>query len=162
MLYQEQSRTDQQREIAERRYDEIVSLSDVRLVQQLERERDELWPLRAERVPALEAWLRRAQTLALRLPEHRITLQQSTSAQGYTRTEWELETLGSLIESIDVLQRQWIPEVQDRLSFANTVEAKEHPFPAGAVAECSNCDSDQPQIQWTGASTTAWAPPIES
>ena len=61
LLYQEQSRTDQQREIAERRYDEIVSLSDVRLVQQLERERNRLWPLRAERVPALESWLRRAQ-----------------------------------------------------------------------------------------------------
>ena len=48
--------------------------------------------------------------LALRLPEHLITLQQSTSAQGYTRTEWETETLGeAIIESIDVLQRQWIP-----------------------------------------------------
>jgi len=52
----------------------VLRLSDVKVLQELEAEADELWPAHPDRIPALESWLKRARDLPRKLARHRATL----------------------------------------------------------------------------------------
>jgi serine/threonine protein kinase/formylglycine-generating enzyme required for sulfatase activity len=58
----------------------VLRLSDVRRLQELEREAEDLWPPEPGRIADLEAWLARARALAGNLPAHRETLEQMRSS----------------------------------------------------------------------------------
>jgi formylglycine-generating enzyme required for sulfatase activity len=64
-----------QRNVAENRLEEITRLSDMKQLDDLRQESETLWPAHPETVPALKAWLERADLLLDRLDEHRTRLQ---------------------------------------------------------------------------------------
>jgi len=61
----------QERNVAESRLEEITRLSDMKRLDDLRAEAKVLWPAHPESVPALKAWLVRADQLLGRLEEHR-------------------------------------------------------------------------------------------
>ena len=64
-------------------------MADVRLLKDLQREADqELWPAWPEKLPAMEDWLRRAEGLKARLPDHVVVLEElRKKAPGLTAVE---------------------------------------------------------------------------
>jgi serine/threonine protein kinase/formylglycine-generating enzyme required for sulfatase activity len=63
------------RRVAEEQRDQILRLSDANVLERLLATLGDLRPPRAERIPAMEAWLHDADALASRLPAHRATLE---------------------------------------------------------------------------------------
>jgi formylglycine-generating enzyme required for sulfatase activity len=61
-------------QVARERFAEFRRLDDLRRVQDLEDRERELWPPYPDRVAAMERWLKDAEDLANRLPEHRSAL----------------------------------------------------------------------------------------
>lgn len=68
------SRAEQQRDIAEDRYNEIMRLSDVKRLSDLEADAEMLWPAYPITIHGLEEWLTRADEVLGRLDEHQQTL----------------------------------------------------------------------------------------
>jgi serine/threonine protein kinase/formylglycine-generating enzyme required for sulfatase activity len=66
----------QQQQRAEAETAKVLRLSDVKVLQELEREADELWPAYPDKIGSLDSWLGRARSLADNLPGHRETLAQ--------------------------------------------------------------------------------------
>jgi serine/threonine protein kinase/formylglycine-generating enzyme required for sulfatase activity len=64
---------DQQKR-AEAETAKVLRLSDVKVLQELVAEVDELWPAHPEKIPNLQSWLDQARALASNLPDHRATL----------------------------------------------------------------------------------------
>lgn len=62
-------------DLAEQRLEEVVRLSDARLLEQLRKESRALQPVVPSRLAEAEDWLRRAQELSDRLPRHVATLE---------------------------------------------------------------------------------------
>jgi len=73
-------------------YTQILSLSDVKRLQDLEEEAEQLWPAFPERIPELNAWIGRAEKLINRLP-----MQEETSnALRATARPTEVESTDSI------------------------------------------------------------------
>jgi serine/threonine protein kinase/formylglycine-generating enzyme required for sulfatase activity len=73
-LKRERDFAEEQQKIAEDRYAQIIRLSDVKLLADLEAEADTLWPAYPQNVPLLNSWISRAEAVAARLDQHRATL----------------------------------------------------------------------------------------
>jgi serine/threonine protein kinase/formylglycine-generating enzyme required for sulfatase activity len=65
-----------QQQRAESETAKVLRLSDVKVLQELQREADELWPAYPDKIESLESWLDRARKLADNLPGHLETLAQ--------------------------------------------------------------------------------------
>ena len=75
----------EQKDLAETRYEEIIRLSDVKRLTNLQTEAEELWPASPERVEGLKTWLADARALTDRLADHRAQLEAlRQEAQPYT------------------------------------------------------------------------------
>ncbi len=73
---------------AEEALAEVLRLSDIKRLAELEARADELWPALPNRTRAMERWHTEAQELSARLPEHRATLERlREDALPYTTAE---------------------------------------------------------------------------
>lgn len=71
----ERTKAEEQARIAEERYNQVIRLSDVKELDNLEAEAKKLWPAYPENVERLELWLTRANKLLGRLDDHRLNLE---------------------------------------------------------------------------------------
>jgi formylglycine-generating enzyme required for sulfatase activity len=115
---------DQARARADASLADLQRLSEVVVLSELETRAAALWPESPEQVDALRKWLEDAQALASNLPAHERTLAElragTSSVTGLGRTWWE-GTLADLVDRLHVFARVAIPDVQARLSFAETI-----------------------------------------
>ncbi len=88
--------------------DNVLRLSDLKRLTELEQKAQELWPVHPDRVPALDDWLSEAEGLAGTLDEHQRFLAQladdSSSLAGSLgpgERAWWLDTLGSLVQDLE-------------------------------------------------------------
>jgi formylglycine-generating enzyme required for sulfatase activity/tRNA A-37 threonylcarbamoyl transferase component Bud32 len=117
---------------AERRRDEVLRLSDVKRLDQLQARADDLWPALPDKVPALVDWLAEARSLAANLEEHRsclIDLERRTASGSSPETQWQHDVLEELIKGLDTFASPdpevgRIADVERRLTFARTVREK--------------------------------------
>jgi formylglycine-generating enzyme required for sulfatase activity len=133
------------RRVAEAQRDQILRLSDANVLAQLVAAVDDLRPPHPERVPAMEAWLRDAESLASRLPAHRATLDAlraqaiepaaapgSSAAQkaqpsfASQEEQFHYDHLSTLVADLDRFvdddpHRGEIALVRERLAFATSV-----------------------------------------
>jgi serine/threonine protein kinase/formylglycine-generating enzyme required for sulfatase activity len=146
------------KEDAEGKASEVLRLADVRRLRELEREAEELWPARPERIAAMEAWLKEARKLAGNLPQHLASLERLKPAAGggsqplhFADEEqaWWHDTLDELVAS---LRRFGDPDprvgvlasVAARLDAARTIEARTLDQPADAWEEAIAALADSP------------------
>jgi formylglycine-generating enzyme required for sulfatase activity len=132
---------DEQARLAEERLEDFLRLSDVKLLSDLEKEAEELWPAYPEKVAALEDWLVLAEELAGRLEGHRkilVELQEkalpledtaapSTWAFEGRETAWWHETLDGLLSGLERFvdeEEGTLKNVRERLEFATTIEER--------------------------------------
>ena len=128
------------REIEEQ-YNEIIRLSDVKWLADLEKEALELWPAYPETIDRINAWIARAEELADRLPLHRRTLERireqaqisegdSTPPDGKfsdREREWQYAVLPDLIAGLTAFTDEktgTLRDVKSRLDFAENVEQR--------------------------------------
>ncbi len=86
---------------AEREREAVLRLSDIRVLQQLVADSDELWPTYPEKIDEMEAWLKRAEKLVENLPTHQASLAELTKR--LETNEKEPESTVSVSEGEDVL-----------------------------------------------------------
>ena len=106
---------------------QILRLSDEKLVREYTDEATRLWPAHPEQIEGIENWLSRAKALYARLPEHqellmRLRLAETQSTEG----QWQLQLLSELVEHLNDLGASGsgtIDLVQQRLIAARTIEA---------------------------------------
>jgi formylglycine-generating enzyme required for sulfatase activity len=135
---------EEQRKIAEARFEEVIRLSDVKHLTNLETDSERLWPALPENIPELKSWLERAYTLVDRLDDHRATLavlreralktdldqedsKNRTRNFEDTETQWQHDTLAGLISGMEDLldeERGLLKDVEGRLRFAETVKKR--------------------------------------
>ncbi len=129
-------------EVAERRAEQVLRLSDLTRLGQLEREAGSLWPAHPENVPGYEDWLETAGALVARLDVHLATLAElrssttpipaeadARSGWRFERAEdqWEHDTLAQLVDELEAFadpETGRVPDVERRLAFARTVEER--------------------------------------
>ncbi|MBD3335245.1 MAG: protein kinase, partial [Candidatus Eisenbacteria bacterium] len=124
-------------------YEEVVRLSDIVRVGNLEAEAEALWPAFPDKIPELEAWIEQARELAERLPAHRRTLRrlqaQALPGRPVARkrddssqfrdmeTAWQYETQRDLVDRLEALADSdggLLQSVRERLAFASTVRQR--------------------------------------
>jgi len=128
-----------ERNTAEARYDEIIRLSDGKHLSQLLAEAREIWPAYPEKVPALKAWLGKADPLIQRIDRHKATLKEwrkaaRKSEEGSpkesvwifdkTEDQWKHDVLEDLVSGLAAFTNETsgtLKSVQDRLRFAQTI-----------------------------------------
>jgi serine/threonine protein kinase/formylglycine-generating enzyme required for sulfatase activity len=102
--------SDQLRMQAQAETAKVLRLSDVKVLQELERQADALWPAYPAQIQPLEAWLVRARALVERLAIHRSTLAEMRAharSQGPTwrfespDEQWQHDVLAELIEDLE-------------------------------------------------------------
>ncbi|MHC4944283.1 MAG: serine/threonine protein kinase, partial [Planctomycetota bacterium] len=69
-----QKEAEEQHRVAENRYLEVIRLSDVKRLSDLEKDADKLWPAYPENIPGIQEWLIRAEEVLERFDEHSKTL----------------------------------------------------------------------------------------
>ena len=68
-------RADEQRQLADQRYEEVIRLADVKRLADANAAADDLWPAHPENIQAMKTWLEeRAAPLRDNLPKHKATL----------------------------------------------------------------------------------------
>jgi formylglycine-generating enzyme required for sulfatase activity/serine/threonine protein kinase len=70
-----EAREKTQRELAEQRYEDVIRLSDLKGLHDLEQEAEYLWPTHPRLAKPMESWLGRAEALSANLDLHRRSLQ---------------------------------------------------------------------------------------
>ncbi len=131
----------EQREEAEQQRDEVLRLSDIKRLQELEEEAADLWPAHPEKIAALEDWLRRANALTENIDLHKTSLadlRQQASHPSEKDKEigiWKFDTMETqwrhdiLFELVTKLQgfsspnskSGTIADVEKRLALARTI-----------------------------------------
>ncbi len=108
-----------------RRLEEILRLSDMVLVRELEQRAAKLWPRRQENVAAMEQWLVEARDMLLRVETHRSRLDllrsMGTAEDMSREIRWQLETLTELVARLDQLPSS-VADVEARLAVALAVD----------------------------------------
>lgn len=112
-------------------------MADVRRVQDLTRDADEaLWPIRSEKLDAMQEWLTQARALLARRPRHvarLIELAQALSSPDpeadIPSLEWQRATLASLITSLGALEGEdrlgaTIASIEWRIERAHRIRAQ--------------------------------------
>lgn len=133
----EKARALEAEKVAEDRYNQIIRLSDVKRLSDLEAEAEVLWPAYPEIIPRLEDWIARAEELLVRFPEHhrtRASLREEASYDadrntifGDTETQWQYSLLDGLITDLQKLaekEKGLLENVRDRLHFARTINER--------------------------------------
>jgi formylglycine-generating enzyme required for sulfatase activity len=97
------------------RAEEVLRLSDVQELEELERAAEALWPVRPDVIASLQDWIARAQRLVDALPAHRLALAElrsrspaaegATSALGERQARWWEGQFDGLIAEIERLER---------------------------------------------------------
>jgi hypothetical protein len=118
---------------------EILRLSDVRRLADLEERATALWPPVPERIAAMETWLAEARRLAANRPQHERSLAAlRTGAEvptpggfrfGRTEDQWNHDVLAGLVDRLGALEdsdpsRGLIASVERRLERARTIRAR--------------------------------------
>src|SRR6185436_11312063 len=80
------TRADENAALADAQREQVLRLSDVRRLADLQRDADKLWPATPTHVEALTEWLARGTHLVDRLGAHREALAQIERGVGATRT----------------------------------------------------------------------------
>ena len=117
--------------------EEVLRLSDIKRLRDLEAQAEQLWPCVPDKVPDMEAWLERARNLAWRLTEHQAALavlrtsavshSASTWTFADTETHWHHEVLTELVSRFQKLcdpERGALPDMEKRLQFACTIRQR--------------------------------------
>ncbi len=125
---------------------EILRLSDVRRLAELERRAEDLWPAVPEKIPAMERWLAEARGLAENRELHKQTLRTldsgvhasspSPSDLSLMGEAWRRDVLSKLVSDLDSFAdtshgQGTISSVERRLKFAREIG----PASLGAYAE---------------------------
>jgi hypothetical protein len=128
------------KELAEQRYQEVIRLSDIKRLNDLQAEEEELWPALPENIPKLEDWLQKAVALTCRLEIHMkslealrekaLPMEEGKDSEGTWKYEdaekqWQHDCLVELVEGLKALNDEKngaIKRVKDRLVFTKTVE----------------------------------------
>jgi serine/threonine protein kinase len=121
-----------ERSRAESRLDSLTQLSDLKRVRDLEREAEQLWPARPEKLDALRSWLSRAQDMEKRLEPHRAMLASLRAGESAVPSseadlpglDWWRETLGQLVNELAHLcdrENGTIASVHDRVRRAESI-----------------------------------------
>ena len=149
-------------QVAGRRLEQVLRLSDALRLSRMAAEAEELWPARAAKGPAMEAWLREADELVARLPLHRATLGDlrarglrsedpgGSSDHRYETPEvqWQHQALTDLVEGLAAFEAPGglVEEMRGRLHFARNVRrwtvddhAREWAEATAAIADPSIC-----------------------
>jgi len=131
--------SDRQRDIADKRYQEIIRLSDNKRLSQLLAEETELWPAYPEKIPDMEAWLAKAEPLIDRIDTHKTTLNEwrdnahqsadDPPEEGCwvfdnTEDQWKHDILAELVSGLSAFTDETtgtVKGVQDRLEFARSI-----------------------------------------
>lgn len=136
----------------------VLRMSDVRRLADYRAQADELWPSRAETVPAMEGWLERARDLRARLPQHRDELAALEArrvageggSSGFASFEdaWRYGVLTDLVLDLEAFadpERGAIADVERRAQVAARVVAETVDAYADewAVARASIADPDE-------------------
>ncbi len=126
----------------------LLRLSDLRSLQDLEREETELWPAFPDMVPALEQWLARAESLQENLTIHEAVLdelrrEESPRAQALSATErrWWSTTLTALTTGLRELATT-AEGVEQRLRSAKTIRQRTIEDPADLWEEVIDYAAD--------------------
>jgi formylglycine-generating enzyme required for sulfatase activity len=121
--------------IADERAARILRLSDIKRLQELEKDAGTLWPAKPATIPGYESWLVDARALAGRLPEHEQALDtirgHSTAAAGGKWTfataeeSWQHDNQEELVTGLRAFVQPDHGRIQDvvkRLAFARSIE----------------------------------------
>ena len=147
-----------QRALADKRYEEIIRLADLKRLRDARAEAEELWPAYPEKIEAMQTWLsERAAPLRDNLPKHEATLKalrdralvnESEVQEGIgerrtwrfadAETQWQHDTLAGLLadlrEFVDPNAKVGtVASVQERLEFAKTIEERSITGPKAAA-----------------------------
>ncbi len=130
-----------ERNDAIRSKEQVLRLSDMKLLSEYVEEAKALWPAVPEKIDALNAWLDKARALQARLPLHVLALQQmriDSGADSETETvanAWQRETLARLVEQLSQFASGGaLADVEDRLEWATQLDALTVSGPAAASA----------------------------
>ncbi len=137
----EMKRAESNLTLANRRYEEVVRLSDVRRLQMAVDQADLLWPIHPKTVESLQDWLESAGSLASKLPSHRRKLADldelvsnlpgpdvagsPDAASGDLL--WKYDTLSSLVAGLEEFtnpdpEKGLVASVRERLALSETLE----------------------------------------
>ncbi len=129
----------EQEAIARDRADRILRLSDVRRLEELSKQADELWPADPDRIAALSSWLKEARELAGRRAGHEQALDELEARAGLSNASarsnrtaqltsaedrWQHATQQALVAGLREFadaEHGRITDVEKRLEFARTV-----------------------------------------
>lgn len=126
---------DENRVLAEHRLANIHRLADVKHLLDAERQAETLWPAVPDNAARMDAWLAGARELIARLDSHERYLSvlrqhgrqvEDSGVYRFTTTEeqWEHDTLAELVLGIAALRDHRVHEIEERLAFARTVQAR--------------------------------------
>jgi len=175
-----QKEKEAQRELAERerdralaaekkadlRYKQIMRLSDVKLLSDLEADADTLWPAYPENIGRFEIWLTRADEVLGRLDTHRQTLEslretalvarigvpEETESEPRTwtfedtETQWQHDMVAGLVSGLEALSNKeggLIERIRERLAFASSIKTKSVDDHQAAWNEAIACIADR-------------------
>jgi formylglycine-generating enzyme required for sulfatase activity/serine/threonine protein kinase len=121
--------------VVDNQFAEILRLSDLKRLEKLEQEQDQLWPATSVQIRPLEKWLEKAKDIVLRRVEHIKTLNDLRKKGQPTdkvdqwqfqsfEQQWAHDTLKDLIRKLEKFERQRIDEVQKRLGFARIIRKR--------------------------------------
>ena len=128
LLGAEKRRVAESQTLAEARLQDIRRLADVKRLADLIAEVDQLWPAVPQTVPALDAWLGRADAILSRRAGHRAHLESLVVLSEDDR--WERDTLARLVRDLDAFETGVRASLADRLEFARTVDQRTIVAPA--------------------------------
>ncbi len=137
---QQRAEAERERDTAQRQRDELLRLSDIKRLQDLLGEIDQLWPANPGNIRAMEEWRVKAEKLARNYPTHRASLEQlrqTSIGQGDdpvgrvwlfadTTVQWRHDILTQLVTGLQTFSDPdpkvgTIANIDERLAFARNV-----------------------------------------
>jgi formylglycine-generating enzyme required for sulfatase activity len=133
--------------LADARYGEVLRLADDKRARTLEAEADRLHPATPDRVPAMEDWVARARALLADRSLHRDALEAlgAPRPQEPAAAAWRRELLSELVERLERLETEGIPDMQGRLQIARTLRRRSLEEPAEAWARAREAVARDPR-----------------
>ncbi len=117
---------------------ELTQLADVKRIRDLRAEATRLWPPYPQHVPAMQAWIAKAEALEAKLPLHRSALDAvrarvASASVGVDHErdalQWQCECVTEIVTQLERFvapepEKGDLAEMRSRLSFAETVERR--------------------------------------
>ncbi len=156
---------EENRRLAAHHLDEVLRLSDLQRLSELEARADALWPALPSFVDEFDVWLQAAEELTSRLPEHRAFLdelrEQSIGPSPADGKEWSFPTAelrwwhDRVAELVDGLERFSDPDLHCGLRAS--VEARRA---RASTIEARSITSEEARLAWSAAIEEIAALPI--